>query len=133
MTQKDLQLFIGYFICGSIATAVDLTALYSLTEFLHIWYFYSAIISYSFGVIINFSLNKYFNFKNKDIRVWRQFGIFVFVSIIGLGLNQAILYFSVELIHLWYMLAKIIAIAIVFIWSFFAHKTITFRQSHLHN
>jgi len=124
---QDVKLFIRYVIFAGFATLVDLGLLYSLTEFLHIWYFYSAIFSYFIGMITNYLLNKYLNFRNISKQIIPQFGLFAAVALVGLGLNQLILYYLVEFVKLWYMMAKIIAIFIVMFWSFYGHKKLTFN------
>ena len=125
--RNNLTLFYYYVIFAGIATLVDLSLLYSLTEFGNVWYFHSAIIGYSAGMIVNYVLNKYFNFKNYSKRIVSQFGIFTAVAMVGLGLNQLIIYLLVEFADVWYMAAKIIAIGIVMFWSFFGHKQLTFK------
>jgi putative flippase GtrA len=124
--KKDRKLFVNYVILAGFATLIDLGLLYSLKEFLHIWYFYSAAIAYFSGMVTNYSLNKYLNFRNKSKRMIPQFGLFATVAVIGLGLNQLILYSLVEFANLWYMSAKIIAVTIVMFWSFYGHKKLTF-------
>ena len=123
---QNVKLFAKYIVFAGFATLVDLGLLYSLTEFLHIWYFYSAIFSYFVGMVTNYLLNKYLNFMNKSKRIIPQFTLFIIVALIGLGLNQLILYYLVEFAGLWYMTAKIIAIFIVMFWSFYGHKKLTF-------
>lgn len=123
---STLRLFFGYVIFAGTATVIDIALLYALTEHLHVWYFYSAFISYTTGMAINYSLNKYYNFKNKSRYVLPQFGIFVSVALVGLILNQVIIFSLVEFAHLWYMLAKIISICTVVIWSFYGHRKFTF-------
>jgi len=127
LQKQDVKLFIGYVIFAGFATLVDLCLLYSLTEFLHVWYFYSATFSYFVGMLTNYSLNKYLNFRNRSKQITLQFGLFATVALIGLGLNQLILYTLVEFINLWYMFAKFIAIFIVMFWSFYGHKKLTFN------
>jgi len=127
LQNQGIKLFVGYVILAGFATLVDLGLLYSLTEFFHIWYFYSAAFSYFVGMITNYSLNKYLNFRNKSKKIIPQFGLFATVALIGLGLNQLILYLLVEFAKLWYMFAKFIAIFIVMGWSFYGHKKLTFR------
>ncbi|MBU0906599.1 MAG: GtrA family protein [Nanoarchaeota archaeon] len=112
---------------AGIATIVDLGLLFFLTEFVKIWYFYSAMISYFAGMITNYSLNKYLNFKNKSKRVALQFTMFMFVALIGLALNQIILLVLVGRWGLWYIFAKAISIFVVMFWSFFGHRKITFN------
>lgn len=121
-----MRLFIGYVFFAGIAAFVDLGLLFSLTEFIGLHYLTSAVLAYMCGMITNYSLNKVFNFKNKSKKIIQQFGLFVFVALIGLGLNQLILWLLVEFVGVWYMLAKLISISIVMFWNFYGHKKITF-------
>lgn len=130
LKNQNVKLFFGYLIFAGFATLVDLGLLYSLTEFLHVWYFYSAAFAYFVGMVTNYSLNKYLNFRNTSKRIILQFGLFVLVALIGLAINQLILYSFVEFVKLWYMLAKIISIFIVMFWSFLGHSRLTFRLLH---
>ena len=126
LNHSEVKLFSGYIIFAGIATLVDLGILYSLTEFIGFHYLLSALLSYACGMVTNFFLNKLFNFKNRNRRIVQQFGLFTFVALIGLGLTQLILWFFVEFVNLWYMLAKLISIVIVMLWSFYGHKKLTF-------
>jgi len=126
LEKENIRLFMGYVLFAGFATLVDLGLLYSLTEFFHIWYLYSAAFAYLIGMVTNYLLNKYFNFKNRSKQVVMQFGLFAMVALVGLGINQLILYSLVEFAKLWYMFAKIIAIFIGLIWSFYGHKKLTF-------
>ena len=123
---SDAVLFFNYVLYAGIATLVDLAILYILTEYAGIWYFFSSVISYGGGMITNFTLNKYLNFRNRSQKILHQFGIFAIVALVGLGLNQLVLVILVEVFNMWYMHAKIIAIGIVMFWSFFGHKKLTF-------
>ena len=74
------RLFTGYIIFAGIATIVDFGLLYLLTEYAHVWYFFSAVISYSTRIGVNYATNKYLNFKNCNKRIFAQFGIFAGVA-----------------------------------------------------
>ncbi len=126
MLGGDAKLFTGYVIFAGIATLVDLGLLYAFTEFLRIWYFYSTALSYFIGMLTNYTLNKYLNFRNRSRRIIPQFGLFMLVALIGLALNQAVIYMMVEFGGLWYMHAKFIALLVVMFWSFYGHKHLTF-------
>jgi hypothetical protein len=53
----------------------------------------------------------------------REFIIFVTLSVIGLGLNEAIMCLGGRLVgDEWYMLAKVVATALVMFWYFFSRK-----------
>lgn len=105
---------------------IDFAVLYSLTEFAGLWYFYSAAIAYICAIVPHYTLNKYWNFKNRSKRVFSQFGLFVLFSLIGLGFNQIILISLVEFLGLWYIFAKVVAVLIVLMYNFLINKKITF-------
>ena len=122
----EARLFCSYIIFAGIATLVDLGLLYYLTEFAGFYFLVSSALSYLCGAIVNYSLNKTFTFKNKSKKILHQFGLFVAVALVGLGLNQLIIWLLVEFAGLWYMLAKCISIIIVVFWNFFGHKKMAF-------
>lgn len=119
--------FIKYVVYAGIATVLDFIVLYSLTEYSHVWYFLSSALAYLCGMITNFLLNKKFNFANKSKNIIQQFVVFGLVALVGLGLNQLIIYSLVEFAGLWYMYAKFISVWIVMIYSFVGHKKFTFK------
>jgi len=125
--KKSLRLFIGFGIIGAIAAVIDLTILYVLTEYVGVWYFYSAIVSFSIAITINYCLNKFFNFKDENKRIFSQFRIFFIITLIGLLLNQSILYLFVTYLRVGYLYAKAVAIFLVMFFNFAMHKKITFR------
>ncbi len=116
-----------YLFFSVVATIGDIVLLYVLTDFFYVYYLLSSIISYCFGIIINFSGQKRYTFKNKG-RTLPQFISFVIISLIGLALNIGILKLLVDVFGVWYIYAKIISIAIVFFWNFIINKTITFSR-----
>ena len=128
MLNMDVRLFGGYVFYSGIATLVDFAVLYALTSAAGLWYFYSAAVAYAAGMTTNYALNKCFNFRNRSKEVVRQFGLFALVALVGLGLNQGIIYLLVEKAGLWYLYAKIVSVFIVMFWSFYGHKTLTFKK-----
>ncbi len=122
-----IQLF-RYTFVGGAAFMVDFTTLFILTEFFKVYYLISAGIAFLFGVIVNYSLSIswIFNtrrFKNK----WIEFGIFAFVGVVGLGLNEIFIWFFTEHVHFYYLISKLVSTAFVYLWNFFARKYILFR------
>ena len=126
LKKKSIRLLIGYMICGTITTILDIGLLYLLTEFFNIWYFTSSFISYSIAIFVNFILNKNFNFKNKSKKVFLQFSIFFLIALVGLAINQLILYSFVEFFGIWYLSAKLLATLTVIMFNFFMQKHFTF-------
>ncbi len=124
---SSLQLFLRYCVVGVIATVVDYALLYGLTEFYGLWYLFSATISFIAAATVSYYLNRIWTFNNNDSRIARQVGIFLVISGVGIIINNTILVVGVEVIGMWYMLAKVFSTAVTLIWNFIGHKYITFR------
>ena len=75
------------------------------------------------SVIYNYILSVRWFFEvyeNGDKR--KEFVIFIVLSLIGLGLNQLLMWVFVSMIHIFYMVAKIIVTAIVMLYNFITRK-----------
>jgi dolichol-phosphate mannosyltransferase len=118
---------IGFFLIGLFSTIIDIGFLYLLTQYFGIWYMYSATISYTCGMVVNFLLNKHLNFQDTNRDYLRQFCSFALISMSSLALTLGILYVTVEIFSINYLVGKIIAVIIAFFWNYFGQSRITFR------
>jgi putative flippase GtrA len=116
-----------YIFCAGIATIVDYVLLFVFTESAGLHYLLSATFSYLSGMVVNYSLNKVLTFRNKSKEIGKQFSVFAVVSLVGLGFTLLFMALFVEVLGLWYMVAKLFTIILVFIWSYFGHSNLTFR------
>ena len=94
-----------------------------LTEFFGINYLISSGISFTVSVIFNYILSVCWVFEvdeNGDKR--KEFIVFVLLSLIGLGINQFIMWVFVSNLHIFYMFAKIFVTAIVMVYNFISRK-----------
>ncbi len=122
--------FFRYFFVGGLAFVVDFGLLYFLTEFVGFYYLFSATISFTAGLCVNyiisikwvFSQNK--GLKNKKI----EFLIFSFIGIVGLLLNAIFIWFFTEKLLFYYMISKVLSTVIVYFWNFFARKYILYKR-----
>jgi dolichyl-phosphate beta-glucosyltransferase len=126
--RKKYLVFFQYAIVGCIGTAIDLGSLYLLVEFLHIPVLISTAVSFSLAVINNFTLNKYWTFKNKSSNIRKQFIKFLIVSIIGLLITEICMSLFVYGLKIWYMTSKLITSGLVLTWNFLANKYWTFKD-----
>ena len=123
-----LQLF-RYGFVGGVAFVVDYGSLYVLTEFLSVPYLWSAAIAFILGLVTNYLLSISWVFKkNATLQRWQEFLFFAIIGVIGLGFNELIMYVGTDLLHLHYMLSKLISTVIVFFWNFFARKYLLFNK-----
>ena len=121
-----LQLF-RYGFVGGMAFLVDYTTLFCLTHYAGIPYLLSAIIAFIFGLIANYLISISWVFQHsRKMRVWQEFLFFAVIGVVGLGLNELIMYVVTDIIHLHYMISKLFSTVIVFFWNFFARKYLVF-------
>lgn len=115
-------------VVGVISFLVDYGILYVLTEKANIYYLLSAGISFTVSVVINYLLSMSWVFKsNKKRGKKEEFIIFIVLSLGGLLLNQVMMYVFVDYMNAYYLLAKIVATAIVMIYNFTSRKLILER------
>ena len=125
--EKNARYLLGYLICGGCATILDFSIFLALTDIFGVWYFHANFISYPLGLLTNFTLNKVLNFRNTYKGYVRQFLSFLIIGLLGLGVNQLILYELVERFGLFPLAAKAIALASVVLWNFTANRYFTFH------
>lgn len=125
---KHAKNFILYVICGGIATLVDIASLYFFTDVLEIYYLISVVLAFPLGVLTNYALNKYFNFRNFSSEHFQQLTKFTLVALGGLFLNVMIIYILVEFFGLWYIFSKCVAAGLVLFYSYFMHRYWTFND-----
>lgn len=115
-------------VVGVISFLIDYGILYVLTEKANIYYLLSAGISFTVSVVINYLLSMSWVFKsNKKRGKKEEFIIFLVLSLGGLLLNQVMMYVFVDYMNVYYLLAKIVATAIVMIYNFISRKLILER------
>ena len=129
-SQDTLFQLIRYGFVGGVAFVADYGSLYAFTEWLGIQYLVSAALAFIIGLTVNYILSNLIVFSTHRLNNrWLEFVIFAIIGVIGLGLNELIMYCACELIGLHYMIAKLISTALVFFWNFFARKlTLFYKQ-----
>ena len=123
MNKILMQLF-KFGVVGVLATVLDFLFLYLFTDVFGIYYLLSAAVSFVLSTLFNYVASMRFVFSskfNKDEKS-KEVLLFVILSVIGLLLNQFLMWLFVEKIALYYMLAKIVATFFVMAWNFISRK-----------
>lgn len=123
-----IQLF-RYCFVGGFAFLVDYGLLVLLTEVCGLHYLVSATISFIAGLVVNYLLSTSWVFrKSKLENKWAEFAIFAIIGVVGLLLNNLLLYLFTDLAHIHYMISKLLTTALVMIWNFGARKIVLFSK-----
>ena len=122
-TKKLFSQIIKFGFVGETAFVIDAGLLFLLTEFCGIHYLISGMISFTASVIYNYILSVKWVFDaKKDANKTQEFIVFIVLSVIGLGINQLFMWLFVDMMHIYYMLSKIIATVIVMVYNFITRK-----------
>ena len=93
---------------------------------------FNKFVANSIGFVIaattNYFLNRIWTFKSHNPEVGREYTVFFLISLVGLGLNNLIIYMLNEKLKINFYMAKVFAIGVVMVWNFLANYFITFGQ-----
>lgn len=122
------QLF-RYVISGVTVATFELALLYAFTQFLGVWYLFSAVLAFLFAFCLSFSLQKFWTFQDtKREGVHKQASLYLFVSVCNLCVNVVLLYILVQIFGIWYMFAQVIVDAVIAVSSFLVYKFLIFNE-----
>ncbi|OJI06764.1 hypothetical protein BK004_02215 [bacterium CG10_46_32] len=106
-------------VAGAAGVIAYYAALYGLTEYLGVWYVISAVIGFVLNTGLNFTLQKFWTFQNKETHlVGRQLALYAAMTVFFLVGNTVFLYLMVEYLHMWYIGAQVILTAVISVLSF---------------
>ena len=121
--KKIINQLFKFGIVGGIAFVIEYGLLYLLTEKIGIYYLVSSLISFSVSVIFNYIASVLWVFDvDKEKSKVRNFIYFIGLSIVGLGINELIMWGGVDKLHIYYMLVKLFATAVVMVFNFITRK-----------
>jgi putative flippase GtrA len=110
-----------------LSFGLDFGVLALLTEVVRLHYLVSAALSFTLGTTMSYALSILFVF---DLRRYAspalEYGVFVLVGVVGLGLNELLLWTLTDVLGIYYLVSKIAAASLVFFWNFGARKLILF-------
>ncbi len=110
---------VRFCIAGAAGVIAYYAALYCLTEYLGVWYVASAIIGFILNTGLNFTIQKFWTFQNKETHlVRRQLMLYSLMTVSFLILNTLCLYLMVQYLHMWYIGAQMILTVVISILSF---------------
>ncbi|MCK4540256.1 glycosyltransferase [Candidatus Parcubacteria bacterium] len=122
------KIYIKYVISGCTGALVNLSTLFILTEFAHIYYLVSVVIAFFVSLAVSFNLQKRWTFRDNNKKVFKQVLIYFIIAGTDLLINIYLLYFLVEKLGIWYMMAQVMVYGSLSVLSFILYKFLVFRK-----
>ena len=121
--KKLIEQIFRFGIVGVLAFIIDYGLMVFCTEVLGIYYLWSSLISFTVSVIFNYvmSVKWVFNVDNGKTQT-QNLIFFVTFSIIGLGINQLIMWLGVDKIQISYLIVKLFATAVGMVFNYVNRK-----------
>ena len=120
---KSLILEIIRFSSGRrICFIIDYGIMVAHKKLLGFHYLIAAAIGFAVSVVLNYSLCVVWAFKGVEKTNKKIMAAFLLTSLAGLGLNELFMWIFVDLMHIYYMFAKIITVVLVMIWNYITKK-----------
>lgn len=123
--KKLIEQIMKFGVVGFLCFGIDYGLMIFLTEICGISYLVSSGISFSVSVMVNYILSLKFVFEtDENNSKVVEFFIFIILSVIGLGINQALMWIYVDKMHVHYMISKIGVTGMVMVYNFITRKLI---------
>lgn len=120
--------FLKFASVGLSGVIVDFSVTYFLKEKCSIQKYVANSIGFALAASTNYLLNRIWTFQSKNQHILDEYGRFLFVSILGLAINNLILWLLVNKYGRNFYWSKLIAIGITTIWNFAANLIFTFQS-----
>lgn len=137
---KEAERFSKFLVVGTIGFVVDFGTLTLLKELFQTPTLIANTISFTMAVVSNFTLNRYWTYPDsREKNLGSQLGQFAVVSIIGLLINNTLLWLLetpfdslLDTIGIFvgkgYIPAKMVATVVVLFWNFFVNRYWTYND-----
>ncbi|MFA5841391.1 MAG: GtrA family protein [Candidatus Paceibacterota bacterium] len=120
--------FLKSVISGGTTALVDLSLLFVFREILHVSYWLSVNTSFAVAIAVNFSLQKFWTFSNKDLdSAHKQFIKFFLLAMGNMAMNSLLMYVLSIVFGLWYLGAQVITIGTLAIVNFVLYRNFVFK------
>jgi len=120
-----IRQFLRFAMVGVLATLTTYVVLIALVEGLGFDAVWASAWGYLSGAILNYLLNYYYTFGSSR-RHAAALSRFALIILAGFLLNTAIMYGAVTVFAIHYLLAQLLAVTVVLLWSFLANRYWTF-------
>lgn len=121
--KKLINQILKFGVVGGIAFVIDFGILFLLAKVIGLNELISAAISFIISLTFNYFLSTKWVFEAKK-QTPKEVIIFVLLSVVGLGINEVLIYLGTKKLGIDVMIVKLFATAIVMVYNFITRKLI---------
>jgi len=118
--------FIKFCAVGFSGMIVDFGVTWILKEKIRINKYIANSTGFILAATSNYIWNHFWTFRSQNDRIAQEYITFIIISLVGLALNNLLIYLFSDRMKLNFYLSKLFAIAIVTIWNFIMNFLFTF-------
>ncbi len=122
-----VQLF-RFVATGGSSVVIEMFVLLLLVQQFFLHYLISNIFAFSITNAYNYFLSRYWVFGIGKHHVTKEASMFLIVVLVGLGINQMVLYLMVDKLDSTLVVGKVLAIGVTLIWNFTSKKYLVFKK-----
>ena len=114
-----IKKIVNFGLVGVVATAIEYILLIILKEIFKIDVLIASGIAFIISLLFNYIFSiKYVFIDKKEMSKAKEMTVFFITALIGLGINQIMMYMFVNLVSIYYLFAKVISTGTVMVWNF---------------
>ena len=128
LSRELLWKFLKFGVVGFSGLVIDFGITYFCKEKIKIQKYVSNALGFTTAASSNYLFNRLWTFQSSNPRILIEYSSFLFISVIGLGINSLVLYILVSRYKRHFYLSKLIAVIITTFWNFIANYLYTFNH-----
>ena len=114
-----IKKIINFGLVGVVATAIEYVLLIILIVIFNMDVLIASGIAFTISLLFNYILSiKYVFIDKKEMSKTKEMTGFFITALIGLGINQLMMYTLVNMVNIYYLFAKVVSTGTVMIWNF---------------
>ena len=122
-TEKLFIQIFKFVIVGGVATIIDFLSIFIFKEFLNIPVIIANTLAFCIATTYNYIASVRWVFNVNDSKNKKKtFITFIIFSMLGLILNDLIMWFTTDMFQIYYLIGKIIATCFVMVFNFITRK-----------
>lgn len=121
------QRLMKYFAMAVAIVLIELAA-FQIIYFLSGNYYLATVLSFALAVVLNWIGGRVFVFGTSRHHPLREFIMVLIASIVGVLIQLAVVHISVNVLHLYPLIGKVLSVGFSFFWNYWFRAIIVYKK-----